>query len=218
MIRKLTLIFFLSIICIVANASPNEALLKNSKQYILVTAKWHHAEGKLQRYQRPTLSDKWMKVGNEIPVVIGKNGLAIKKQEGDHRTPIGVFPIGPAFGFERHPNFIKIPYFPLDETSICVDDPKSKFYNRLLNSASVPHPDWQSGEKMRQISLYRLGSVIQYNISPTLPGAGSCIFMHIWRNAHQGTAGCIAMQADALQNILQWLDEKDKPMIVITPK
>ena len=51
--------------------------------------------------------------------------------------------------------------------------------------------------------------------SAAIPGAGSAIFMHIWRSDHEGTAGCIAMSEKHLLQVLHWLDKKQNPYIYI---
>jgi D-alanyl-D-alanine dipeptidase len=61
---------------------------------------------------------------------------------------------------------------------------------------------------MRSVDLYRWGMVVRYNMSPTIPGNGSCIFLHIWRGAGQGTAGCTAMPEEALLDTIHWLNSK----------
>ncbi len=194
-------------------------LLTHSDQLILVTTQNAESfQGTLQRYQRKGKSSKWYLVDQSIPVVIGKKGVALegKKKEGDQRTPMGVFVIGPAFGLSATAKVTKqFDYFPLKESTICVDDIKSKYYNQVIDSTSVATPDWHSAEMMHTISVYKHGSLIQYNSEKRLPGAGSCIFMHIWIDSHSGTDGCIAMDEANLKQVLAWLDRKHNPAIGI---
>jgi len=53
--------------------------------------------------------------------------------------------------------------------------------------------------------LYKWGLEIGYNQNPVQKGAGSCIFLHIWRAAGKTTAGCTAMEEKNLLNILHRL-------------
>ena len=99
-------------------------------------------------------------------------------------------------------------YLQLTTTSECVDDPKSKHYAHIVNRASIKNVDWNSSEKMRSIDLYCLGVIVSYNMSQTVPGNGSCIFLHIWRGPGQGTAGCTAMLQEKLEEIINWLNSK----------
>jgi D-alanyl-D-alanine dipeptidase len=212
-------------------------LLKKSKQLLLVvSADWQVSQGMMQRYARDTAHYRWVSVGTPIPVVIGKNGMAWgvnvsnaiplsgpKKKEGDGRTPAGAYNLGLAFGFAFNPQQkipdIKLGYFPLTAASICVDDPTSPYYNQLLNSSSIS--SWNSqttGENMLYaVPQYTWGIVVNYNTMHK-PGAGSCIFMHVWKTPAKGTAGCIAMEQNKIINILGWLDRNKMPVIVILPK
>lgn len=186
------------------------------QQLILVlTPNVNDLHGILQRYTR-TLHGQWKKVGTAIPVVVGKNGMAQgNKKEGDGRTPMGVYDIGPAFGFAKTQPAIKLPYVALTDTAVCVDDPQSQYYNRLLDRKQIFKPDWHSGEQMRTVPQYLIGSVIQYNQKNPIKSAGSCIFLHIWKNKNTGTAGCVAMQKSDLKEILQWLNPMKAPVIVL---
>lgn len=217
------------------SSSHNIKMLAQSQQLLKVqTSDWSAVQGELQRYQRASVHQPWKKFGKPIPVVVGKNGLAwgiglannvssaapIKK-EGDKRTPVGIYSVGPLFGFAQHPIHLhsaKFFYVPLTATSICVDDKGSKYYNQLVDSAKITTPDWHSGEQMRTVAQYRWGSVIQYNMQPSIKGAGSCIFLHRWMSSTVGTAGCIAMEETALREILVWLDPSKKPIIAVFPK
>ena len=68
--------------------------------------------------------------------------------------------------------------------------------------------------KMRDVQQYRRGAVVQYN-TPATPGAGSCIFLHIWSGPSKGTAGCTAMSAENLDVLLRWLDPASNPRLLV---
>ena len=151
--------------------------LEQSEQLLVVlTPGWESFKGKMQLYQRAKPRAQWRKAGAAMDVVVGQGGLGWGvglaknnwpgpvKKEGDGRSPVGVFKLGPAFGFAAAPgDQIKLDYFPLTETSVCVDDGHSHYYNQLLARSKITKPDWASGEQMRQVRLYNWGSVIQYN-------------------------------------------------------
>jgi L,D-peptidoglycan transpeptidase YkuD (ErfK/YbiS/YcfS/YnhG family) len=190
-----------------------DTLHENEQLLLVLTKNKNASQGIMQRYQRCTHC-KWSKTGKPFLVVTGKNGLAWPvKKEGDLRSPAGVFEIDRAFGFL--PLSIKIPYLKLDKNHVCVDDPESKYYNQIINTSSIAKPDWNSAEKMREISLYQYGIWIEYNTRNPVRSAGSCIFLHTWHNAHTGTAGCIAMSTSDLKKTLYWLNTKKHPVIVI---
>jgi D-alanyl-D-alanine dipeptidase len=214
--KKILLILFILFIHHTCFATS----LSHSKQLMIVTTTdWNAVSGHLQRFERNSLQHPWKKVGKSIPVVIGKNGMAwglSVKKEGDALTPAGVYLVGPAFGFAAN-NHFNINYLQLIPSSVCVDDVKSTYYNQLIDSDKVAHKDWNSGEQMREVAGYKLGAVIQYNDYPVTKGAGSCIFLHIWKNSTTGTAGCIAMEEANLKANLDWLDAKKHPVIAIFP-
>ena len=204
----------------VKQRSPLTALgIHQSQQLLLVQSqKWNAVKGELQRYQRDSDKQDLKKVGLRIPVVLGKNGIvdAAMKKEGDLRTPAGIFNIVRAFGFETKPKLIHLPFLQITENDVCVDDPTSTYYNQLIDQSKISKPDWHSSEKMRQTELYKIGAVISYNQIHPLPGHGSCIFLHVWRNPAEGTSGCVAMSAKDLKTVLYWLEPKKHPVIALT--
>lgn len=185
--------------------------LQNHKQLLVVTTpSWNATQGYLQRYE------DGVSVGEAIPVVVGKNGMTKDKKEGDLKSPAGTFSLGSAFGF--HPkSSLKFPYFQIISTIVAVDDPDSSYYNTIVDE-SITDCDWKSGEKMAQEPLYELGLVINYNTPNPVKGAGSAIFMHIWRSPTHGTSGCTAMSLENLDKLLYWLDPKASPILIQYPQ
>jgi L,D-peptidoglycan transpeptidase YkuD (ErfK/YbiS/YcfS/YnhG family) len=211
-------------------AAPNP--LDRSRQCLVVVAPdWNSKTGELRAFER--IGNAWKMRGNTIPVVLGKNGLAWglglvstnnepgpRKIEGDNRVPAGIFPLGPAFGYApaRSARWIKLGYMPLTKETEGVDDPYSRYYNQLVERSKVPRVDWHSSEQMRRADkLYKWGIFVAHNPTAT-PGAGSCIFMHIWRNSAAATAGCTAMPEQDLVGLLRWLDPKAHPILVQMPQ
>lgn len=204
-------------------------LLAQSKQLLVVfTPSWEAVNGSLQLYQRAQRGARWVRIGKSVPVVVGKNGLGWGnelasnqwpgplKKEGDGRSPVGAFSVGPAFGFASAAGAsMKLAYFPLTKNSVCIDDERSRYYNQLLDSSLIGKPDWSSAELMRQVPLYKWGAVVQYNTKHPVAGVGSCIFLHSWRKPSKGTAGCVAMMEAQLLAIVTALNPAQKPVIVL---
>jgi zinc D-Ala-D-Ala dipeptidase len=139
------------------------------------------------------------------------------KQEGDGRSPAGVFAIGAAFGYDAEkPAWLRLPYVPLTSATECVDDGGSIYYNSVVDRVPTQTDGWKSSEKMRQIAQYRWGVIVNQNVDRT-PGAGSCIFLHIWDGPAEPTAGCTAMQESDLEEIMRWLDPTAHPLLVALP-
>ena len=208
--------------------------LASSRQFIVVTTKdWNAVDGELRRYERSSVKDQWQAVGEKILVVVGRNGMAwgkglhgdaigdgpIKK-EGDGRSPAGIFSLSSAFGYaeKAKAGAVKLPYVRATATLECVDDPQSAHYNRVIDRASVKAPDWKSSEQMlRRDELYRWGVVVDHNAKGET-GRGSCIFLHIWDGPGKGTAGCTAMNAAKIEEVLHWLDPQKRPLLAQLPQ
>jgi D-alanyl-D-alanine dipeptidase len=87
----------------------------------------------------------------------------------------------------------------------------------VVNRSAIAQPDWNSSEKMREVSGYRIGAVVAYNRT-RVPGSGSCIFLHVWSGPERGTAGCTAMDEGALKTILESLDQRKRPVLIQMPE
>jgi L,D-peptidoglycan transpeptidase YkuD (ErfK/YbiS/YcfS/YnhG family) len=69
----------------------------------------------------------------------------------------------------------------------------------------------------RKDELYRRVIVVDHNPEPS-PGAGSCIFLHLWHGPDGGgTAGCTAMSPAPMEALLAWLDPAARPVYVLLP-
>jgi len=212
--------------------TPNSA----TQLLVVVTPNWNAVSGALQRYERSNPHKGWRAVGHPVTVVVGKTGLGwgsgvlatdeqgIRhasdpvKKEGDGKAPAGIFCLSGTFGYspQKYPGW-KMAYTSLTPSVECVDDIKSRYYNRVVDRESVS-PDWNSSEQMlRKDELYRWGIEVDHNSDPPVAGAGSCIFMHIWRGPGQGTVGCTAMPQEQLETILGWLDPAQVPLLAQMP-
>jgi L,D-peptidoglycan transpeptidase YkuD (ErfK/YbiS/YcfS/YnhG family) len=123
---------------------------------------------------------------------IGKNGLSKKKVEGDKKTPKGTFGIEHLYyrkdRIELPKTYLKIiqikPYMGWSD-----DVNFRNKYNKLIKiNKNIRH------EKLfRNDYKYDLLIPIKYNFNKSIPGKGSCIFIHLTNN-YKPTAGCIAVQ------------------------
>ena len=153
---------------------------------------------------------RWRRVGEVDTVNVGRNGVG-KEKEGDGRTPVGVFALKDVYGYGDVET--KMPFFLAIERVICVDDSRSRYYNRIVDKARVKR-DFGSFEKMRRdADLYRIVVTVGYN-EERIPGKGSCIFLHV-ANGSKATAGCVAMPLEALRRIVAWLDPVRRPVLVV---
>jgi D-alanyl-D-alanine dipeptidase len=228
--RLICISLFLSMIAIATGTDP----LRYSRQCLVVVAPtWNSKTALLHAFERTSTTGDWKMQGDALPVVLGKSGLGWglglvdarrlagpRKIEGDNKVAAGIFRLGPAFGYApaASASWIKLHYLPLTKMTEGVDDPRSHYYNRLVDRSKVARVDWRSSEQMRRADdLYKWGIFVAHNAAAT-PGAGSCIFMHIWKNSSTATTGCTAMAERDLVRLLRWLDPAAQPLLVQVPQ
>jgi L,D-peptidoglycan transpeptidase YkuD (ErfK/YbiS/YcfS/YnhG family) len=167
------------------------------------------------------------------PVVIGKNGLGWGrglhrdadripgepvKREGDGKSPAGVFGLLKAYGYPPADSVrTGLPYIQATPDIIGIDDVTSEFYNQVINLREKglnPEKLPSHEDLLRNDDLYRYVIVVGHNLPRPQPGAGSCIFLHLWRGPGSYTAGCTAMEEKHMVKLLEWLDPADHPVIV----
>jgi D-alanyl-D-alanine dipeptidase len=183
---------------------------------------WDATRATLRRWRRAGAGAAWTADGAPWPGVIGKSGAAWGaglhgesapsgrtgpvKREGDGKSPAGAFALRGSYGYAAAaPAGARLPYTALDQRWQCVDDPASKHYDQILDKTTVD-VDWKSAEEMRRKDeLYAWVVDVAHNPARA-PGAGSCIFLHVWRNERSGTAGCTAMPEPQLARLLATLD------------
>jgi len=224
-----------------AGAANRDPFVGSTQLIVVATSNWDAVEGQLQRFER--VHKRWRPLGEPIPIVVGRNGMGWGigvvaaddpnarlssdpvKTEGDGKSPAGIFELGTVFGYsDRPPPGLKFPYLTLTKSIECVDDVNSKYYDRIVDRSAVA-ADWNSSEHMRDTGeSYRWGIVVDHNRTIARhnqdlpqPGGGSCIFLHIWHDRNQGTAGCTAMSEMNLETLLTWLDPKRRPLLLQLP-
>ena len=188
----------------------NQVVLVVSDDFNITKAKMYCFENKKVIFQN-------------IDVNLGRNGLAWDsedkiflhrqnqplKQEGDGKSPAGVFALTSSFGYEDH-TFL-LPFHKSTIQDICVDDVNSIFYNSLT---TMPHNRPSSFEYMRrEDEQYKLGIVVAYNASK-IRSKGSCIFLHVEKELNHPTSGCTSMSYMDIEKILRWLDISKKPVLI----
>ena len=141
---------------------------------------------------------------------IGKNGLRLKKKEGDLCTPKGLYSLKKIF---YRGDRIKNINTTIRKTKIkkqmgWCNDPLHKKYNSLINiKDKIKH------EKMfRKDNKYDLLIVLDYNLKKPIPFKGSAIFIHLTKD-YKPTAGCIALSKSDMQILLKLANKKSKIII-----
>lgn len=194
------------------------SVFANEQLILVLSPEMNSTTATMQRYEKES---RWQKIGDTVPVMLGRNGLGWAegsvplKGEGDGRSPAGVFTITRTFGYDERPNSA-MAYLHADEHLICVDDISDEHYNQMEVSDASPLP--KSYEKMlRNDEVYRNGAVIDYNAAGE-KGRGSCIFIHLNHPDHRPTSGCTAIEENPLKELLGWLDPQKNPKILQIPK
>ncbi len=213
-------------------AGFEQAIPRDCGQLVLVTAvDWSASAATVRRFERAAPGAAWVPVGKAVPAVLGQCGLAWglglhavpgedgapRKREGDRRSPAGVFQLTAAFGLLEKIAGLKLPAWTLSPTLEAVDDPASRHYNCIVDRARIARPDWDSAERMSAMHDYALGLVVAHN-PRAVPGAGSCIFLHVWSGARTGTAGCTVLRERELMALARWLDAARDPVLMQLPQ
>lgn len=242
MIRN-TLLFvalLLPRLALAGGACPPEFadVIASTRKLIVLTGDGFDAvTGSLQLFSRTNLNEPLKDESGLLAdrrAVVGAKGMAWgvgftsfrtgaqpSKKEGDQRSPIGVFKIGLRFGFAAGQSLAPgdsggEQYLPLLPTTECVDDARSQHYSRIIDTRTVKK-DWNSSEKMRAEPLYERGMNVLYN-DGRVPGVGSCIFLHHWREPTKGTAGCGAMNPKTMLRLHQWLGDATDAAVLLIPR
>lgn len=149
-----------------------------------------------------------------VPANIGANGFAplYAKQEGDRKTPQGVFPIKRYFSKYNDFNAY-LERIPTTPRTLWIDDPTDSLYNRPYEPVGS---EKRNGEHLYRPNdaLYDYVAVIEYN-SECVAGKGSAVFLHCWRGPGRPTMGCVAVERDNMVKIMDWLDSVKHPVIIL---
>lgn len=208
--------------------------LDGAGQLVVVTApNWDASQAEMHLFERRGAG--WQESGDGTAVSLGRNGIAWglglhpmpqpgpQKQEGDGRSPAGVFVLPGAFGYGPTGHSL-MPYEAMDDTDWCIDVPTSPFYNQIIDARHQGEAAVAGSSEPMRLDLhndgdvrYALGLKVGHNLY-AVPGKGSCIFMHLWRTPGEATAGCTAMSDSAMLTLLAWLDPQRSPVLVLLPE
>ena len=210
-------------------AAAFELPADSSQCLVGIADDWDSSKVTLQLYHKT--GGTWKADNPPWPARLGKNGLAwgngihpvpagaVTKQEGDLRSPAGVFAIGGAWGYE--PTIRKYPTLPYRQVTprdLWVEDPGSTRYNQHFLLDHDPATPWEKKQQMKQSDpAHSLKLFIAHNAAPhAIPHAGSSIFFHIWRaGGTRATAGCTTMDKARLQWLISQIDPARRPLYVL---
>ena len=142
---------------------------------------------------------------------IGKNGKTTKKNEGDNKTPKGIYTLGPLYyRKDRLPKIsTKLKKIEIMKNFGWCDDVKSKFYNKpIKTNINVRHEKLYRNDKK-----YDLLIPIEYNSKKPKKNKGSAIFLHLTSN-YKKTQGCVTIKEKDMLILLNLINKKTKIKIV----
>jgi L,D-peptidoglycan transpeptidase YkuD (ErfK/YbiS/YcfS/YnhG family) len=143
--------------------------------------------------------------GKNIVCTYGKHGTTYQKQEGDKKTPLGLYkPVMVYYRADkiRRPKTF-LPLQTLNQHHGWCDDINDIFYNH-----PVYYPYKASAENLwRSDSLYDIIIVLDYNFPIAEKGKGSAIFVHIMNPEEKPTLGCLGFS----KKNLWWLIHRIQP-------
>ena len=157
--------------------------------------------------------EKWVLKFEPKEVGIGKKGFAppFAKLEGDGKSPTGIFRLGKLYSYEKQLNTL-LENQQSTANDKWIDDPNSKDYNTYVNGNT-------SAKSYENLLLnndaYKYCMVIEYNTNPIIIGKGSAIFFHLGVKKPYFTAGCVAIDEESMQLLINWLDPKLNPSIIM---
>lgn len=215
-------------------SNPATSVLPSNTQQaiVVIPAGWDDLGA--QAYFLEKSGKKWINAFS-APAVLGKNGSAWglgmheppagerKKQEGDGRSPSGVFELGRCMGYAESPFYgHDWPYMQVTKDHIGVDDPASDYYNQVINIQDIQLNGgamvFASFEQMlRKDDLYKWLFEVKHN-TKNAKNMGSLIFFHLWRAEDKGTAGCTAVAEPTMEWLLNWIDKSKHPVLIQMPE
>ena len=134
---------------------------------------------------------------------VGKNGITSKKNEGDKKTPKGLFSLGSVY-YRKDRNLkpiTKLHSIPITKKMGWCNDIKNKKYNKLIKINNSTRY-----EKMfRKDYKYDYIIPINYNTKNTKIGKGIAIFIHLSKT-YKKTAGCVALKKKDLLILLKLIN------------
>lgn len=207
-----------------AEAGSCPRVLERVTRLAVVTAPtMQSAKAALRLYERSATNAGWVTQGAAQAVIVGVQGLAWGhpfaehaqsgeplKQEGDMRTPMGIYPLGATFGFtkDKRPNHLYL----TPGANFCVHDTSSPLYGRIVPASTAGKK--VAGEDMSKVATYKHGIVIDYP-PDRASKAGSCIFVHVWEPQGAGTAGCVSMPEEQVVALQEWTRGRQAAIAIV---
>ncbi|MEI6088406.1 MAG: L,D-transpeptidase family protein [Bacteroidota bacterium] len=191
----------------------NYKLHVDSIQQLLLVLNDNDTSNKAMLIALEKKNDKWKIKFDPMLASIGRNGFALtgKKQEGDGKSPTGLYLLGQLFTYENTVN-TSLPFIQTTEDDKWIDDSNHQDYNKYIKGNTTA----SSFEHLLLSGIYyKYCTVIEYNTNPVVKGKGSAIFFHVADANYSPTAGCVAIKETDMDKILKWLNPNFKRAILM---
>ena len=145
--------------------------------------------------------------GLAAPCAFGRSGVTDAKAEGDGASPRGAYRLRAChWRPDRGPRpATALPTIPIRRGDGWCDDARHPLYNRPVRLPFAP-----GHERMwREDRAYDVVVVLDQNVDPAVPGAGSAVFWHLTKGPQlTPTEGCVAVDPDAMRAFLARCDTR----------
>jgi L,D-peptidoglycan transpeptidase YkuD (ErfK/YbiS/YcfS/YnhG family) len=154
----------------------------------------------------------WLVAGPlALPVALGRGGVRANKREGDGGTPRGTFRLKRLWWrADRHARpATALPVRRIGPDDGWCEDPSDRHYNQPVKVAAGSPAD----RLARADRLYDFIIELDHNTEPRIKGRGSAVFIHAARPLFAPTAGCVALNLDALRKLLARLGPRTRIVV-----
>lgn len=150
----------------------------------------------------------------------GRNGIntdPANRVAGDGTTPAGVYFLAERFGIQAAPEGYEGEYCKVKHNDYWDGRSSSPTYNQHVKRNEMPD-DWDPSGSEHLIDYkvsYDYCTMINFNVAPTIPRIGSCIFLHCMYPGETGSSGCISIPTDKMIEALCMMDSSPSYIMVL---
>jgi L,D-peptidoglycan transpeptidase YkuD (ErfK/YbiS/YcfS/YnhG family) len=167
------------------------------------------------------VSGVWRQQATTASARVGSHGITdgATRTQGTYTTPTGTYTITQGFGVGANPG-TRMPYHQVTSHDWWVEDPTSAYYNQMRTDTQGGFHLTESGDNgsehlINYPTQYHNALVINYNMNPAVKGRGAGIFLHDLGPQAGPTAGCVAVPAAFLTQVMKWITPGAHPVIAI---
>ncbi|MFC1434505.1 LysM peptidoglycan-binding domain-containing protein [Streptacidiphilus sp. N1-3] len=200
-------------------ASPFPVAVALGRATQVITVKASGTTATVTAWQKS--GTKWAAKYTTKAARIGAKGLVngATRKQGTYTTPTGSYTVTQGFGLGADPG-TRMPYHRVTSVDWWVEDPTSAYYNQMRTSVQGGFHLTEAGDDGSEHLVnhpvqYHNVLVINYNTKPVVKGRGAGIFLHDLGTTSAPTAGCVALPASVMTQIMKWIDPAQHPVIAI---